>query len=133
MSRPSLFFLLALLLIGSSLVVQEPDADQQLEGERLRLQNTIDIADQGLQENALRWARALDSLGGAEWMVRYGTTLEEQQGHDGLILLGFINDSLVCWSGQAGIALNDLRDQNSAHLRYAMAAHGQAPSCSSCS
>ncbi len=123
MSRPSLFFLLALLLIGSSLVVQEPDADQQLEGERQRLQNTIDIADRELQESALRWARALDSLGGAEWMVRYGTTLEEQQVHDGLILLGFIKDSLVCWSGQAGIGLNELQKQSSTHLRLPDAVH----------
>ncbi len=117
MSRHTLFLLLGILFLGASMAVQEPDPERRLEDEGERLQQRIEQADQELRSNALHRAKQLVEIGPEQWMSSYGRALEQERERTGTILLGFKDDSLVCWTGQPAIAPTDLRKQNGAHLR----------------
>lgn len=131
MSRPLLFLLLGLLFAGLSTLVHEPDPEERAAQEQVRLQKLVDEGTLELQEATRYWVQQLDELGGEQWMKIHGQRLESLVERNGLVLLGFTNDSLVCWTGQPEIAQEQLLQETGAHIRlpnavylHAVAAHG---------
>jgi signal transduction histidine kinase len=116
MSRASLLLILGLLFAALAWIVQEPDPHTQAERERLRLQERLDEAARDLQQATQSWVAKLDGLGAEEWMMAHGRTLEAQREREGVIFMGFSDDSLVCWTGEPGISPKALALDSTAHL-----------------
>ena len=100
MSRSLVFLLLGLLLAGLAWSVREPNGDDRLEDEAVRLQGELDERAAQLAQGSARWAQQLAELGAAEWMHRHAKTLEAERLRTGTTYLGFTGDSMICWSGQ---------------------------------
>lgn len=100
MPRPLQLLLLsaALALLGWS--VGEPDADIRLHEEATRLQNRLDDRAAWIAERTTTLAHDLAELGPSEWMRRHTRQLEQERERTGVIYLGYVRDSLVCWSGR---------------------------------
>ena len=116
MSRAPLLLLLGLLFAALAWAVQEPDPNAQAKRERLRLQTRLDQGGQELHEASRQWAMELDALGAKPWMMAHSRTLEDQREKDGTIFLGFLDDSLVCWTGQPSMVPKALALESAAHL-----------------
>lgn len=114
----ALLLLLAGLLFGAvALLVGEPDAEQRLRAEALRLQHLLDRRATDLAHGVDQWTQALAELGPAEWMRRNAGSLEEERLRSGTVYLGFVQDSLVCWSGQLPADTRAVAElSSSAHL-----------------
>jgi signal transduction histidine kinase len=100
MPRPIILLFLSVVLGITAWTVHEPDADARLQKEAIHLQRTLDQRAQRLAQGSERWMQALAELGTNEWMRRHARSLEAERLTNGTVYLGFINDSLVCWSGQ---------------------------------
>lgn len=100
MPRTALLLLLSVLLAFAAWMVHEPDADARATNEAARLQHTLDQQAARLAAGTEQWMQALAEQGAAEWMRRNSEELEEERLLNGTVYLGFVNDSLVCWSGQ---------------------------------
>ncbi|MBK9626665.1 MAG: GHKL domain-containing protein [Flavobacteriales bacterium] len=100
MSRTFLFLLISILLASLSWMVREPDADERILAEATRLQTRSDLQAKELRQGADHWGHALAELGASEWMRVNAQGLELERLRTGATYLGFIGDSLVCWSGQ---------------------------------
>lgn len=111
MPRPLILLVLSGLIALLAQGVNEPDADARLEQEALRLQQRIDERARGLAQQAAYLAQELAELGATQWMHRHTRTLETEREDNGVTFLGFVGDSLVCWSsrtpGDAAILTRD--------------------------
>lgn len=100
MPRPLLVLLLSIVFGIAAWAVHEPDADSRLQDEAIQLQRTLDERARQISQGSQRWMQALAELGADEWMRKHARALEAERVHNGTVYLGFVNDSLVCWSGQ---------------------------------
>lgn len=100
MPRPVLFLVLAGLLAGLSWSVGEPDAEARLEKEAARLQEQLDERAAHLATRTATLAHELAELGATQWMQRHARVLEEERERSGIAFLGFVGDSLICWTGR---------------------------------
>ncbi|MBL7953292.1 MAG: GHKL domain-containing protein [Flavobacteriales bacterium] len=99
MTRPLLLLVLSAVLGLLSWSVREPDADLRLTEEAERLQKRLDERADQVRGLTHGLARDLSLYGAAGWMSRHAGVLESERQHNGSVFLGFIGDSLVCWSG----------------------------------
>lgn len=100
MVRPLAYLLLSVVLAAVAWTVREPDPEAQALSEAKRLQAVLDERSQKLARDAVHHARLIAANGPAAWMLGSATALEQERLRTGTVFLGFINDSLVCWSGQ---------------------------------
>lgn len=100
MPRPLTSLLLCILLGALAWTVQEPDPDARALEEARLLQEALDQRAGRLAEDAAHNARLIAENGPSQWMHQQANVLEQQRLRTGTVLFGFINDSLVCWSGQ---------------------------------
>lgn len=116
MPRPLPLLFSGLLLLGLSLAVQEPGAEDRAERERQRLQPLLDLAAQDLEAATGRWARELERLGGDLWMTTHVDALETERERTGTVFIGSTGDSLACWTGQPVISPRRLLHDSATHL-----------------
>lgn len=115
MDRPLLFLVLSAVFALCSWSVREPDAEVRLKEEAAGLQERLH--DHAERATGLTRALASDLAqnGATSWMKRHTSTLESERQLTGTVLLGFVRDSLVCWSGslpaEATAVLNDTAAQ----------------------
>lgn len=100
MPRPLLLLVLSGLFAVLAINVTEPDADARLTQEATSLQKRLDDRAERIGGTARYLAQELAELGGEAWMQRHAQALEEECERSGTIYLGFMGDSLVCWSGR---------------------------------
>lgn len=100
MPRSLLYLIPGLLLGAVALSIGEPDAEGRLRMEAVRLQRALHQQATDLAHGAARWTHELTELGPSEWMRRNAVALEDERLRSGSVYFGFVNDSLVCWSGQ---------------------------------
>jgi two-component system nitrogen regulation sensor histidine kinase NtrY len=117
MPRPLLLLTLGGFLWGLSLLVQEPDAEKRLASESIRLQLIIDRLGEEVQRSAERHARLVAETGPQGWMHEQVADLEAEHRASGQIILGFVGDSLACWSGAAPPRIHELLGDTMAHVR----------------
>lgn len=99
MSRSILLFSLAGLFALLTLGISEPDADARLEQEAARLQERVDERAALIGRTTEYLAHELATIGATTWMQRHARSLEAEHEVSGAFYLGFVDDSLVCWSG----------------------------------
>ena len=96
--------ILPLLLTGlfalAAASIHEPDQDRSLERVRAHLQRDIDMKAIEAQDFVKELGAQLAEHGGHAWMNTHAASLEITRERSGLFFLGYMNDSLVCWSGQ---------------------------------
>ncbi len=116
MPRSLLLLLIASVLFGASMLVQEPDNDRQLERQAERLQRMMfGIADE-LREKAATHTEQIAVLGPADWMRNHVHALEGEYRSTGTVVLGFVGDSLVCWSASPPARSVSVKGDTSAHI-----------------
>jgi signal transduction histidine kinase len=99
-----------------SIGVQEPDPEDRTARVHQALQVSITEGSKDLQETTDRLAVELGKQGPAGWMMTLGTDLELEREQNGTVYLGFLADSLLCWSGDAAIGSPDLVRNRSGHV-----------------
>jgi hypothetical protein len=117
MSRPLLLLVLSGLLALMTWSVREPDADARSEREALRLQEALDQRAVRTEQQTQTLAQELADLGPTKWMQRYAATLELERERSGTLFLGFLNDSLVCWTGHPPASMTAILDDTAAAQR----------------
>jgi two-component system nitrogen regulation sensor histidine kinase NtrY len=106
MSRPLIRILLAALALVLSFSIQEPNGDAYLVQVTEKAQKDLLDHRRALGSAAQRWADRLQRIGPDNWMIDHIQELEAEHRRTGTLFLGYLDDSLVCWSGQVPVELS---------------------------
>lgn len=119
MPRILLLLLSGLLLAGAGLWVHEPDEDRWAEQAVLRLQDRVDAEARALAATTEQMAKELGEHGAREWMRRHVQALEGQREVSGALFVGYLNDTVACWSGFPPLPTEDLLHYGGGSIRTA--------------
>lgn len=101
MSRPWLLFVIGVLCATGALLVDEPDAEDELVRAVTDLQEQVNSAAADLLGLTQRQAQRIVSLGPEEWLKQEGSALEAERLRSGTEVLVQEGDSVVAWTGDA--------------------------------